>query len=448
MTRLDDHHTRIDILGTITFAILVISLVAVIGLAVGSVRVRGIGLGPAGVLFAGLVFGNFGAAIDHQVAGFAKEFGLILFVYTIGLQLGPGIVQLWKQQGLFLNAQAMAIVLQGVGLVLVLLLVMKLPAETAAGLFSGATTNTPSLGAAEQAASMVGKDSTEVRLSALTAAYAVAYPGGILGIIGSMILLRRLFRIDLNEEAEQLRAKSRSERVPIERAVILVDNSHLHGVPFCRIPGVEETGVRISRVRRADEEDVHPATQETEIYLRDAVQVVGSRAGLERFAPLTGQTIDLDMMNGRGDAEFRRISVTDSRALNRPLHDLALDHLYSATITRIDRAGIQMTPRGTSRLHFGDVVQVVGDRISLDRVTELLGNSKKSLSETPFSPLLVGVLLGVVLGMVPFYFPGLPFPVRLGLAGGAVDRGHRVQSDRQHWKFRLVHPTFGQPGAP
>lgn len=407
----------------ISFAILIIALVAACGLAIGSVRIHGIGLGSAGVLFAGLAFSHFGPSIDARIVEFAKEFGLILFVYTIGLHLGPGIVQLWKQQGLLLNAQALAIVVQGLALVLGFIAVFDYTSVAGAGLFSGATTNTPSLGAAEQAALIVGVDASGFDLASLTAAYAVAYPGGIIGIIAAMLLLRRMFRIDVAAEAHQLRVRETAQQEAIQRCSILVDNSHLAGVPFGRIPGVEETGVRISRIMRAGDKVVHPATEEIQLHTDDVVQVVGSRRQLDRFTPLIGRATDLDLMHSAGDAEFRRISVTETRALNRPLRELALDHQYSATVTRIYRGGVEMTPRGSTRLHFGDVVQVVGNTRSLDRVTEFLGNSGKSLGETRFSPLFVGIALGVVLGMIPIELPGVPFPVRLGLAGGPLIAG-------------------------
>jgi len=410
-------------LGPISFAILVIALVAASGLAIGSLQIRGIGLGPAGVLFAGLIFSNFGGSIDPQIAGFTKEFGLILFVYTIGLHLGPGIVHLWKQQGLLLNAQALAIVLQGVGLIICFLTVFGYTGVTAVGLFSGATTNTPSLGAAEQAVLIAGSDSIGSDLMSLTAAYAVAYPGGVVGIIAAMVMLRYLFRVDVDAEAQQLRSREESDHEPIQRCAILVDNNRLTKVPFCRIPGVEETGVRISRIMRAGEEIVHPATEETELHANDVVQVVGLRRELDRFTPLIGSATELDLMQSAGDAEFRRIFVTETRAVNRPLRELSLDDRFGATVTRVLRGGVEMTPRGSSRLHFGDVVQVVGDARSLDRVTEFLGNSGKSLSETRFSPLFVGIALGVVLGMVPVQIPGVPFSVRLGLAGGPLIAG-------------------------
>ncbi|TWU08125.1 putative transporter [Stieleria varia] len=403
----------------IAFAILIISLVAAIGLLLGSIHVRGIGLGPAGVLFTGLLFGHFGASIDHQIADFAKEFGLILFVFSIGLHLGPGIVQLWRQRGLVLNCMALAIIAQGFALAIGFLYFVGLPSLTTAGLFCGATTNTPSLGAASQAALSLTEGEGDGAMELLTSAYAVAYPGGIVGIIASMLLLRRVFRVDVAAETRQLQIESNGHE-PIERLCVLVDNPHLGEMEFAQIPGMEETGVRISRIKRAGENVVHGATEQTVLRPNDLVQVVGTRSGLERFTPLIGQPSDSDLMTETGDADFRRIAVTESRALNRTLRELCLDKIYNATITRIDRMGLEMTPRGSSRLYFGDVVHVVGDKDSLKRVTEFLGNSAKSLRETRFPPLFIGIAVGVLIGMVPFYLPGLPFPVRLGLAGGPL----------------------------
>jgi putative transport protein len=383
-------------------------------------RLRGIALGPAGVLFAGILFGHLGATIDPQIAEFTKEFGLILFVFTIGLQLGPGVVELWKQQGIRLNAMALSIVLQAVLLISGFVLLVDLPALTAAGIFSGATTNTPSLGAAEQAA-LAWQGSTEViGIETLAAAYAVAYPGGIVGIIASMLLIRRLFAVDVRSEAWQLKELEKNGHEPIERRAIIVDNPHLIAIPFGEIPGLEETGVRVSRIKRHNEEIVHAATDETALHDGDVVQVVGPRSGLDRFTPIIGRTVDVDLMQTSGEVDFRRVFVTEPRALRRTLRELSLDHVYNATVTRINRAGVEMTARGSSRFHYGDIAHIVGDKASLDRVTKFLGNSGKSMRETRFSPLFFGIAIGVIVGMIPIHVPGVPFPIRLGFAGGPL----------------------------
>ncbi len=402
-----------------TIGILIIALVAVTGLLLGGVRCLGISLGPAGVLFAGLAFGHFGASVSPEILSFAKEFGLILFVFTIGIQLGPGIVQLWKRQGLLLNGLVLALVIESAVLVALAHWGLGLAPFAGAGLFSGATTNTPSLGAAEQAATMVSQR-TGAPVGTLAAAYAVSYPGGIVGTILAMLVIRRLFKIDVEAEAKLIADEENAFREPIERRGIVVDNPHLAGVAFGRLPGIDETGVRISRIRRSGETDVHPANDETLLQPGDVIQVVGTGRGLDRFMPLIGRASELDLMRSAGDAEFRRVFITNPEVLNRPLRELSLDQLFGVTVTRISRAEVEMTAKGSSRFHFGDTAQVVGDRASLDLVTRLLGDSRKALKETPFSALFVGIAVGVLAGMIPLSIPGVPLPVRLGFAGGPL----------------------------
>lgn len=407
----------------VTYAILLMAFVASTGLLIGSIRIRGVGLGPAGVLFAGILFGHLGFVIDHDVGEFAKEFGLVLFVFTIGLQLGPGILHLWRQQGLVLNSMALAIVGQGVLLVFGFHWLRGMHVFATAGIFSGATTNTPSLGAAQQAASAVATSvapTAGFSMETLSSAYAVAYPGGVIGIIVSMLIIRRFFRIDVATEARILAENEDANHEPIERRSVLIDNSNLSGVAFGSIPGIEETGVRISRIKQRGSDSVRTATVETNLNAGDVIQVVGTENGLDRFVPLIGRTDDLDLMQSSGDVEFRRIVVTEPAVLNKPLRELSTDKSYNVTVTRIRRAGVEVTARGSSRFQYGDVAHVVGDKEALDTVTAILGNSTKSVNETRFSPLFVGIAVGVIAGMVPIHFPGVPFPVKLGLAGGPL----------------------------
>lgn len=407
-------------------AILALTVVAVSGLLLGSVRFRGIGLGSAGVLFTGIVLGHFGVEIEPEISEFAKEFGLVLFVFMIGLHLGPGIVQLWRQQGIVLNSLAFAVVLQGFLLICVIHGVFassgRLSGYAAGGLFSGATTNTPSLGAAQQAVTSL-EDPAKNRpenVKMLASAYAVAYPGGIVGIIASMLILKRLFRINLDEEVDSSKSNGKQSLPPIDRRSLLVDNARLAGMKFGDLPGLEETGIRISRIRRAGEDSVAAATIDTTLGEGDIIQVVGTEDGLRRFIPMIGQISDVDLMESQGSARLRRIVITEASVLNQTLAQLSLDRRYNATITRIRRSGVEMAARGATRLQYGDVANVVGDDEALDRVTELLGNSVRSLDETQFAPIFFGIALGVLLGMIPFQIPGIPFAVKLGLAGGPL----------------------------
>ena len=278
--------------------------------------------------------------------------------------------------------------------------------------------NTPALGAAQQAAATL--ETTPATLATLSSTYAIAYPGGVLGIIAAMLAVRWLFGVDVDREARRLRGRNGVEHAPVRRRSILVDNPHLSGATFGAIPGVDEAGIRISRIKRSGDDSVHVATDQTELHPGDIVQVVGTEAEIDRFEPLIGEACGVNLMTISGDAQFRRIFVTEPSVLNKPLRELSLDAMHNVTVTRIIRAGVEMTARGSSRLHYGDVAHIVGRSESLDAVTSVLGNSTKSLNETRFSPLFVGIAVGLLLGMIPIRFPGVPFPVKLGLAGGPL----------------------------
>jgi len=406
-------------MSAVATAILLIAAVAVTGLVLGSIRIRGIGLGSAGVLFAGIIAGHFGAVIEPEIAHFAKEFGLVLFVFAIGLHLGPGIFQLWREQGLVLNAMAVSIVGQGFLLVAAAAYLLDFSVTSAAGLFSGATTNTPSLGAAQQAAISL-LDAPPEELGRLASTYAVAYPGGIVGIIAVMLVLRRVWKIDVKAEAAEIDSRDGNGHEKLIHRSVVIENQRLSGTKFGELPGLEETGVRISRLRRADEDQVHVASDASEIFAGDTILVVGTENGLGRFTPLIGRVVEEDLFTAAGNVTVRRIVVTEPKMLNQPLRRLSLDQVYNTTVTRIRRSGIEMPARGSSRFVYGDVATVVGEEEALDRVASALGNAVKRLDETQFAPLFLGIAVGVLIGAVPLSLPGVPFPVRLGLAGGPL----------------------------
>lgn len=413
----------------ISFVILTIAVVAVIGLCIGSARVRGVSLGSAGVLLAGILAGHVldlqGFKLEHEALHFAKEFGLLLFVFTMGIELGPGIIQLLRRQGLRLNAVAAAIIGLGLLSILCIALAIKLTGPASAGLFCGATTNTPALAAAEQAIASSALNEAEPNITNydLTATYAVAYPGGVLGIIVSMLLLRRLFRIDIRHEAMVLDQQETQEYERVERRCVLVDNRHVEGMAFGSLAGVEEAGIRVSRILKSDSQVVVAASERTVLQVGDIIQIVGTRRGLDRFTPMIGQLSDVDLMLRTGNVTVKRVYVTRAKVLNRTLRELALDQLFNTTITRIERAGVEMVARGSSQLHFGDVLHVVGDAQSVEQTAATLGNSAKSLQQTPFIPLFLGVAIGIVLGTIAFPIPGLSTPVKLGMAGGPLLAG-------------------------
>ena len=386
-------------------------------MALGSVKIRGVGLGTAGVLFAGIIAGHFGKPVDHQTLDFVKEFGMILFIFTIGLQLGPGFFSALRERGVSMNLLAATIVALGaIGAPLSGWLA-GFDAAAVLGIFSGASTNTPSLGAATQAINTL-TDLAPHRLALPAQSYAVTYPTAIVGIIGTLLLLKQLFRIDPVKEVEEFATKNQRQVAPLERRTLIVTNLNLDGARLDAIPGYHQTGVAISRVRHGEETRV--ATDSTIVRCGDRIAVVGTRAGLEQFERIVGRASDEDLIIGESNITFRRVVVTERAVLGMTIGELDLDDRFGVAVTRVTRADIEMTAVPGLRLRFGDRVQVVGRDADLDRAAAALGNSLRELNETHFIPLFIGIFLGIALGTLPITVPGLPHPLRLGLAGGPL----------------------------
>jgi putative transport protein len=410
---------RLPATSPVAYSLFAISLVSLSGLALGSIRYRGIGLGSAGVLFTGLAAGLLMPHLTLDILGFLKEFGLILFVFTIGIQLGPGFFASWRQQGIQLNLLAILLVVLGTATAGLLGWAIGLDATAIPGLLAGATTNTPSLGAAQQAIAAAA-GSTAARSGYTASAYAVAYPMGIIGVIISLLVIKTLFRIDPVEEAERFKTDQQRNVDPLERRSLVVDNPNLDGIAIGDVPGLVETGVIVSRHRRAGEREARTATPATVLEQGDAILVVGTKQMLDRFQLVVGTVCADDLIHVPSQVIHRRVVVTNKRVLGKTIKELGLDHLYGVTVTRITRAGLEMTAVPSLHLQFGDVLQVVGAPESIDGAASVLGNSPKHLNETQFIPMFIGIALGILAGMVPFAVPGMPQPVRLGLAGGPL----------------------------
>jgi putative transport protein len=402
----------------VVHAVLMLALVSVAGLALGNLRWKGVGLGTAGVLFAGIVIGHLGWTPAPEILGFVRDFGLILFVFTIGLQLGPGFFAALRTEGMRLNLLACGVVLLGSALAAAAS-AFGIDGPAVLGLLAGATTNTPSLGAAQQTlATLPGVDANRAALTAL--AYAVAYPVGIAGIIGSMLVLKVVFRIDPVAEAEAFRIEQARGLEPLERRNLSVQNPNLDGIRLGDVPSLRETGVVVSRVRHAGEDAVQIATDETQLRQGDTILAVGTRRMLDRFQVVVGQRSDLDLRQVPSQVTYRRIVVTQREVVGKGLGEIGLYQLFGVAVTRVTRAGLEMTAAPNLKLQFGDVVQAVGTSEGLDQAAKNLGNSVKALNETPLMPFFVGIGLGILFGLVPVAIPGLPQPVRIGLAGGPL----------------------------
>jgi putative transport protein len=400
-------------------AIAILSLVCVAGMALGSVRVRGVKLGTSGVLFVAILVGHFSKPIDHGTLEFVKEFGLILFVFCIGLQLGPGFFASLRRAGLRLNMLALAIVITGAITAVVLGWLFRLDGAAVLGIFSGATTNTPSLGAAQQTLASF-PDVSDDRAALPALAYAVTYPLGILGIISTLLALKALFRVDVAREVADYLAAERSDVRPLERRTLVVENQNLQGIAIRQVPGLAESGVVVTRISRKDDAEVRIATRETLLQSGDRLLVVGSVGGLDHFQRVVGRPSNENLFELPGALAKRQIVVTNPKVHGSTVGELNLDARYGVNLARVSRGEIEMTAVPSLRLQFGDVLHAVGSAEGISQAEAQLGNSMQALNETHFIPLFAGIAAGIALGTLPIKVPGLPQPLRLGLAGGPL----------------------------
>ncbi|HUA65066.1 MAG TPA: putative transporter [Alphaproteobacteria bacterium] len=395
----------------VAWAVLALMIVAVAGLLAAQIKVKGIGLGVTGVLFAGIIAGHFGLHIDQGILEFVRDFGLILFVFTIGLQLGPGFFASFRKQGLTLNLLAAAIVLLGAGVTMGAGTLLYINPFASVGLFSGATTNTPSLGATQQMLkSLGGTFAANAGVSPL--AYAAAYPGAVAGIIGVILLLKWI------PAAKTKKTDPERESKRLERMNFLVENPGIENVAVGEISARD--GVAISRIKRAGVAEVETATGQMRLHHGDVVLAVGTRKALENFRNVAGRETNWNLLNISGQILSRRMVVTRNNVLGTTLAELNLSERFGVAVTRLTRAEIEMTAVHELQLQFGDALQIVGSQNALDQVAELLGNRASALRETNFMPIFIGIALGVIVGAIPIAVPHVPVPVQLGMAGGPL----------------------------
>jgi putative transport protein len=399
-------------------AVVVLSLVVVLGLAFGQIRFAGIRLGVGGVLFSGLALGHFGLGIEHHVLEFGREFGLILFVYTVGMQVGPGFVDSLRRRGLRLNAMAALIVVLGVALTVVFQRYGGLPLSTAVGIFSGATTNTPSLAASSQAFQELGPATAGQAIGQAGLGYAVAYPFGIFGIILVMLFVKLVFRIDPSQETRQMEDQASSQHPPLATMTLEVANPNLDGMRLGDVPGLADLNIAISRIM--SRATVSAATPGSILRAGTLLHAVGGLGDLEKLRVLVGFKSETNLPNVPGDLVIRRFVVSRRGVLGKSIPELHLAQRYEVTVTRITRSGTEFSPGPGVHVHFGDEVQCVGAPEQLDKVEALLGNSAKELDHPHVLPIFLGIALGTVLGAVPVAVPGLPSGIKLGVAGGPL----------------------------
>ena len=393
-----------------------LALAIAVGIFLGAkLKFKGITLGITWILFCAIACSHFGMRLDPLVESFAKDLGLILFVYSIGLQVGPSFFSSFGKGGLSLNILAASIVLLGCVTAYVIHLVSGESIATMTGVLFGAVTNTPGLGAAEQ----TYQDITGVANPAIASGYAMAYPLGVVGIIFSLLLLRWFFRIQLDKEEEQVKAE-KGEEQQVAHYDMLLTNPQIDGIRVRDLALLTRVTLVVSRLLDTEGNECMPDA-DTILHVGDKVRFVGDVKN-ERTMLLLGKKTEVAWEEKEKDIHLvsRHIIVTKPKMNGKRISDLKVREAYQITITRVRRAGIELLATPELRLQLGDRLTVVGETKAVDKVASVFGNSTKKLDAPNLASLFFGIVLGVVLGSLPIALPGLSQPFKLGLAGGSL----------------------------
>ncbi|EOU6222024.1 putative transporter [Escherichia coli] len=404
----------------IALTVSILALVAVVGLFIGNVKFRGVGLGIGGVLFGGIIVGHFvsqaGMTLSSDMLHVIQEFGLILFVYTIGIQVGPGFFASLRVSGLRLNLFAVLIVIIGGLVTAILHKLFDIPLPVVLGIFSGAVTNTPALGAGQQILRDLGTPMAMVDQMGMS--YAMAYPFGICGILFTMWMLRVIFRVNVETEAQQHESTRTNGGALIRTINIRVENPNLHNLAIKDVPILNGDKVICSRLKR--EETLKVPSPETVIQLGDLLHLVGQPADLHNAQLVIGQEVDTSLSTKGTDLRVERVVVTNENVLGKRIRDLNFKERYDVVISRLNRAGVELVASSDISLQFGDILNLVGRPSAIDAVANVLGNAQQKLQQVQMLPVFIGIGLGVLLGSIPVFVPGFPAALKLGLAGGPL----------------------------
>ncbi len=400
--------------GTAT-ALLYISLTAFVGVLLGKIKIKNIKLGIAGVLFSGLLVGHLGAKANPEVLYFIREFGLILFVYAIGIDVGPRFFNTFRSDGLKLNLFAAGIVLSGFIIAYLFYRLGGVAPAVITGIMSGAVTNTPGLGAAQQVLTDFGKPDNAAIAGM---GYAVAYPFGVIGIILSMMLIRVLFNIKIDKEVTDYKNQFQNLRQKLESVEISITNPNLFRQKISYVSEFIDKELVISRIERNGTYLV--ATEDLVLREGDVIIGVSALQYIKNLRIKIGKVKIADKRKISGDLAMFHVLVTNRKYAGKTIQQIGIYRRYEANITRIFRAGTEILPTRGSTVEFGDTVRIVGKRELLPEIRNELGNSVEELALPNTIPIFIGIFLGVLLGSIPIMIPGLPAPAKLGMAGGPL----------------------------
>lgn len=400
--------------GGIGHSIMLLAITITLGIQLGKLKIANISLGITWILFVGIAISHFGFEVEKEILHFAKEFGLILFVYSVGLQVGPGFFASLKKGGLRLNSLAAMIVLLGCVVTYIIHIVTGINIQTMVGVLSGAVTNTPGLGAAQGAI----KDITGAEDPNVALGYAVAYPLGVIGIIFTPMIIKWILKIKPEKDASLSKENKETNQV----LSIVIKKNNIFGKSIGEIVELFGQPMVVTRIKNSNDE-VNSVTDKTIVNEGDIIRVVIEQANSNAIIMLLGETTNVteaEWESGEEKLLSRRIVVTKPSLNGKKIGALKIRSLYGVNITRITRAGIELIATQDLQLLIGDRVSVVGKEGDIKKVADLLGNSMKRLDHPNLIPIFLGITLGIILGSIPIAFPGLPSPVKLGLAGGPL----------------------------
>ena len=404
--------------GGVAHSVLILSLVIAFGIMLGKIKISGISLGVTWILFVGIVFGHFNLNLDEHLLHFLKEFGLILFVYSIGLQVGPGFFSAFKKGGFTLNMLAMGAIFISVVITIILHFTTGTPITTMVGILSGAVTNTPGLGAAQQANSdLNGIDAPEIAMG-----YAVAYPLGVVGAILSLLALKYILNIKTSqEEADAEKGLGHLQELTVRPVTLEIKNEAIHGKTIKEIRPLVNSNFVISLIRHHDgQQEVELVNSETILHIDDKILVISNPIDIEAITVFFGKQVEMEWEQLNKKLISRRILITKPELNGKMLSQLKIRNNFGASITRINRSGVDLVASPHLQLQMGDRVTIVGSELAVTHAEKVLGNSMKRLNHPNLIPIFFGIALGCILGSIPFMFPGIPQPVKLGLAGGPL----------------------------
>ncbi|GAB4033055.1 MAG: putative transporter [Elusimicrobiota bacterium] len=396
----------------IAFAVLSLSLTGALGLFLGGIKILKINFGIAGVLFAGIILSYLGLHPSEKILEFVREFGLILFVYAVGTQVGPGFFSSFKKDGLKLNVMATGIILFGIALTILIAKLFSIGMPSAIGMYTGAVTNTPALAAAQQ--TIINTQSAD-RVNDISVGYALAYPGAIMAIILTLILLRVIFRKEAEADMESLLKTPASSN--IENYSIRVENKNLDSMKIKDIPAIDSFNIVVSRICKGN--SVSVAHEEDSISIGDIILAVGTRENLEQFMKIVGSPAETDLRRISSKIIHSRVIVSRKNVIGKTLAESGI-YSHNVIATRVSRADVEFIINDDYLIQYGDNIVLVGDESDIKKASALLGNSPKDLNHPQLIPVFIGIIAGIIIGSIPLSIPGFSQPLKLGLAGGPL----------------------------